>query len=149
MAAATILESQIPKNRPNPLRYNSLLEVQTQNLYQGGMETDFHIQIFEKNTSPGKKVIISGGGRCNVTTGIEDKKILLSKYTRGADFIRKAFGKLSPRKCREWFESHGVPMKCEADNRVFPVSDDGTEVVEAFTRIFAKYRDKVTLHYGE
>ena len=111
--------------------------------------SDYHIQIFEKNTSPGKKVIISGGGRCNVTTGIEDKKILLSKYTRGSDFIRKAFGKFSPRKCREWFESHGVPMKCEADNRVFPVSDDGTEVVEAFTRVFAKYRDKVTLHYGE
>jgi predicted flavoprotein YhiN len=94
-------------------------------------------------------VIISGGGRCNVTTGIEDKKILLSKYTRGADFIRKAFGKFSPRKCREWFESHGVPMKCESDNRVFPVSNDGTEVVEAFEKIFAKYRDKVTLHYGE
>ncbi len=110
---------------------------------------DYHIQIFEKNTSPGKKVIISGGGRCNVTTGIEDKKILLSKYTRGADFIKKAFGKFSPRKCREWFESHGVPMKCESDNRVFPISDDGTEVVEAFEHIFAKYRDKVTLHYGE
>ena len=118
-------------------------------ILESGEWSDYHIQIFEKNTSPGKKVIISGGGRCNVTTGIEDKKILLSKYTRGADFIRKAFGKFSPRKCREWFESHGVPMKCESDNRVFPVSDDGTEVVEAFTRIFAKYRDKVTLHYGE
>ena len=110
---------------------------------------DYHIQIFEKNTSPWKKVIISGGGRCNVTTGIEDKKILLSKYTRGADFIKKAFGKFSPRKCREWFELHNVPLKCEADNRVFPVSDDGTEIVEVFEKIFAKYRNKVTLHYGE
>lgn len=110
---------------------------------------DYHIQIFEKNTSPWKKVIISGGGRCNVTTGIEDKKILLSKYTRGADFIKKAFGKFSPKKCREWFESHNVPLKCEADNRVFPVSDDGTEIVEVFEKIFAKYRNKVTLHYGE
>ncbi len=110
---------------------------------------DYHIQLFEKNTSPGKKVIISGGGRCNVTTGIDDKKILLSKYTRGANFIKKAFGKFSPHKCREWFEWHGVPMKCESDNRVFPVSDDGTEVVEAFTQIFVRYRDKITLHYGE
>lgn len=84
-----------------------------------------------------------------MTTGIEDKKILLSKYTRGANFIKKAFGKFSPRKCREWFESHGVAMKCESDNRVFPVSDDGTEVVEVFESIFAKYRDKITLHYGE
>lgn len=84
-----------------------------------------------------------------MTTGIEDKKLLLSKYTRGADFIKKAFGKFSPRKCREWFESHGIAMKCESDNRVFPVSDDGTEVVEVFEHLFAKYRDKVTLHYGE
>jgi len=66
----------------------------------------FHIHLFEKNMALGKKVLISGGGRCNVTTGIEDKKILLSKYTRGSEFIKKALGKFSPKKCREWFESH-------------------------------------------
>lgn len=107
------------------------------------------IHLFEKNKTPGNKVIISGGGRCNVTTGITDKKILLTKYTRGAEFIKKAFGKFSPRKCREWFESHGVPLKCEADNRVFPVSDDGTEIVEVFEKIFAKYRNNIVLHYSE
>jgi len=93
-------------------------------LLESSEEKDFHLQIFEKNKTPGNKIVISGGGRCNLTTGIEDKKILLSKYTRGADFIKKAFGKFSPRKCRDWFESHGVPLKCEKDNRVFPVSDD-------------------------
>lgn len=108
-----------------------------------------HIHIFEKNKTPGNKIVISGGGRCNLTTGIEDKKILLSKYTRGADFIKKAFGKFSPRKCREWFESHGVPLKCEKDNRVFPVSDDGYDIVEVFEKVFAKYRNIITLHYGE
>jgi predicted Rossmann fold flavoprotein len=107
------------------------------------------IHLFEKNKTPGNKVIISGGGRCNVTTGIEDKKILLTKYTRGADFIKKAFGKFSPRKCREWFESHGVPLKCEKDNRVFPVSDDGYDIVEVFEKLFAKYRNNIVLHYSE
>jgi predicted Rossmann fold flavoprotein len=107
------------------------------------------IHLFEKNKTPGNKVIISGGGRCNVTTGIEDKKILLTKYTRGADFIKKAFGKFSPRKCREWFESHGVPLKCEKDNRVFPVSDDGYDIVEVFEKLFAKYRNSIVLHYSE
>ena len=110
---------------------------------------DFQVHIFDKNKTPGNKVIISGGGRCNVTTGITDKKILLTKYTRGADFIKKAFGKFSPKKCREWFESHGVPLKCESDNRVFPVSDDWYDIVDVFERIFAKYRDKVVLHYSE
>jgi predicted flavoprotein YhiN len=112
MAAATILES-IP-------------------LSPEGSESDrehIHIDLFEKNTSLGKKVIISGGGRCNVTTGIEDKKILATKYTRGWQFIRKAMGVFSPKKCREWFESHGVPLYTQEDDRVFPVSDDGHDIV--------------------
>ena len=109
----------------------------------------FHIDIFEKNTSPWKKVIISGGGRCNVTTGITEKKVLATKYTRGWDFIKKAIGKFSPKKCYEWFESHGVPLKLQVDHRVFPISDDGKDIVWVFEGIFAKYRDKISLHYGE
>lgn len=111
MAAVTIIEdsSTSPTDHPtNPL---------------------LHIHLFEKNLSPGKKVIISGGGRCNVTTSIEDKKILATKYTRGWDFIRKAMGKFSPRKCHDWFESHGVPLKIQDDLRVFPISDDGRDIV--------------------
>jgi predicted flavoprotein YhiN len=54
---------------------------------------EYQIHLFEKNKTPGNKVIISGGGRCNVTTSITDKKILETKYTRGWDFIKKAFGK--------------------------------------------------------
>lgn len=92
---------------------------------------------------------LAGGGRCNLTTGIEDKKLLLSKYTRGSEFIRKALGKFSPGKCREWFESHGLPLKTEGDNRVFPASDEGLDVVEVFEDIFAKHQGKITLHYGE
>jgi predicted Rossmann fold flavoprotein len=110
---------------------------------------EYHIHIFEKNKTSGNKVIISWGGRCNVTTSITDKKILATKYTRGWDFIRKAMGKFSPAKTYEWFESHGVPLKTQADMRVFPVSDDGYDVVEVFEKTFAKYRDKITLHYGE
>ena len=112
-------------------------------------EEYYHIHLFEKNLSPGKKVIISWWWRCNVTTSIEDKKVLATKYTRGWEFIKKAMGKFSPRKCREWFESHNVPLKIQDDLRVFPLSDDGRDIVWAFQDIFAKNRDKITLHYGE
>lgn len=84
-----------------------------------------------------------------MTTSITDKKILATKYTRGWDFIRKAMGKFGPAKTYEWFESHGVPLKTQADMRVFPVSDDGHDVVDVFEKIFAKHRDKIVLHYGE
>ncbi len=121
----------------------------TATILESSQSRDYHIHLFEKNTSPWKKVIISGGGRCNVTTAIEDKKILSTKYVRGWEFIRKAMGKFSPRKCREWFEAHGVPLKIQEDMRVFPISDDGNDIVGVFQDIFAKYRDNISIHYGE
>lgn len=118
-------------------------------ILEDSKDQDFHIHLFDKNHLPWRKVALSGGGRCNLTTGIEDKKLLFSKYTRGSEFIRKALGKFSPRKCREWFESHKLPLKMELDYRVFPDSDDGLDVVEVFESIFIKHRDKISLHYDE
>ncbi len=92
--------------------------------------------LLEKNDSLGKKVIISGGGRCNVTTGVEDIKIALSKYPRGKKFLISALHRFSPAAVRAWFEEHGIPLKCEKDLRVFPVSDDGKDIVNVFTKIF-------------
>ncbi len=109
----------------------------------------FQIHLFDKNPLPWRKVALSGWGRCNLTTGIDNKKLLLSKYTRGSDFIKKSLGKFSPEKCRAWFESHGLPLKTQDDNRVFPCSDDWWDVVEVFENIFAKYRDTIIPHYGE
>lgn len=100
---------------------------------------DCEVRLYEKNAVLGKKVSISGGGRCNVTTGITDKKTLLGKYTRGGDFIKGSIGRFGPKKVYEWFESHGVPLKCEDDLRVFPVSDNGGDVIGAFESVFQKY----------
>ena len=107
------------------------------------------IHIFEKNLTPGKKVILSWWWRCNLTTGNEDKKILSQKYTRGWDFIRKSIGKFGPKKVQEWFSSHEVPLKMESDLRVFPTSNDGKDIVRVFENIFHKYHDRVTLHFEE
>lgn len=122
MAAATILEANHP---------------------------DVYIHIFDKNSAPWRKVAISWGWRCNLTTSIDDKKELLSKYTRGSEFIKKALGKFSPKKCREWFMSHNLELKAEDDWRVFPLSDNGLDVVEVFENIFAKYRNNLEIHYSE
>lgn len=102
------------------------------------LENDFRGQIllFEKNSRLGAKVIISGGGRCNVTTGFFKKQDLLSKYPRGADFLPHAIAAFGPRAIRRWFEAHGVPCKEEEDHRIFPVSDDGKDIVGVFERLF-------------
>lgn len=102
-------------------------------------EDDPSVEIFliERNDGLGKKVIISGGGRCNVTTGIRDVKTILTKYPRGGKFLTSAMYAFPPEAVEAWFESHGVPLKTQADLRVFPVSDDGHDIVRAFEELLA------------
>lgn len=97
---------------------------------------DADIFLIERNESLGKKVIISGGGRCNVTTGIHDVRELLTNYPRGGRFLISAMYGFPPADVYEWFESHGVPMKTQDDDRVFPKSDDGKDIVGVFERMF-------------
>lgn len=97
---------------------------------------DADIFLIERNDSLGKKVIISGGGRCNVTTGIQDVRELLTNYPRGGRFLISAMYGFPPADVYGWFESHGVPMKTQDDGRVFPRSDDGADIVGVFERMF-------------
>lgn len=104
------------------------------------------LHLFEKNTSLGAKVLISGGGRCNVTTGLKNKHQLLKKYPRGSDFLTPSLSTFTPQKVYRWFESHGVPLKIEKDNRVFPVSNNGKDIVGVFENLF---NNRVTLRFEE
>jgi predicted flavoprotein YhiN len=106
------------------------------------LETAPHAELFliEKNNGLGKKVIISGGGRCNVTTGIQDVRTVLTKYPRGGKFLSSAIYTFPPEAVYAWFEDHGVPLKTEEDLRVFPVSNDGHDIVQAFERVFAQHK---------
>lgn len=95
------------------------------------------VTLFERNRRLGAKVRISGGGRCNVTTGVGEVRDVLARYPRGARWLRHAMHSFPPSRVIAWFEAHGVPLKTEADLRVFPASDDGDHVVGAFERLFA------------
>lgn len=106
-------------------------------------DIDAEMYLFEKNSRLWAKVIISGGGRCNVTTGFFKKKELLDKYPRGAVFLETALEKFWPRAIRRWFEAQGVPLKEEEDHRIFPVSDDGKDIVAVFEKLF---RDDKRMH---
>lgn len=94
------------------------------------------VSLIERNPDLGKKVIISGGGRCNVTTGILDVRDVLSRYPRGGKFLSSAMRRFPPEWTMSWFEAHGVPLKTEEDLRVFPRSDDGTDIVGVFEELF-------------
>lgn len=106
---------------------------------------DAEIFLIERNDGLGKKVIISGGGRCNVTTGIQDIKTVLKKYPRGEKFLTSAMYAFPPEATYHWFESRGVPLKNQEDNRVFPQSDDGKDIVRIFENLFKQTGVRVFL----
>ncbi len=103
-------------------------------LQQANREAE--VFLIDRNDGLGKKVIISGGGRCNVTTGFQDIKTVLTKYPRGQKFLTSAMYAFPPAAVYAWFENHGVPLKTQADNRVFPVSDNGKDIVGVFEKLF-------------
>lgn len=106
------------------------------------------IFLIEKNAILGRKVMISGGGRCNITTGISDVPNVLTKYPRGKNFLKFAMYNFPPDKVFEWFENHGVPLKTEKDLRVFPKSNNGNDVVNIFEDIFKINGVKVLLRHN-
>lgn len=114
------------------------------------LETAPETELFlvERNDGLGKKVIISGGGRCNVTTGIQDIRTVLTKYPRGGKFLSKAMYHFPPADVYAWFESHGVPLKNEEDNRVFPQSDNGRDIVGVFEKMFRSSNVEVLLKHS-
>lgn len=103
------------------------------------------IFLIDRNDGMGKKVIISGGGRCNVTTGIHDVKTVLKKYPRGEKFLTSAMYAFPPESVYDWFELNGVPLKTQEDERVFPISNDGKDIVRVFEKKFENSNVKVLL----
>jgi predicted Rossmann fold flavoprotein len=86
------------------------------------------ILLLEKNDSFGKKLLITGGGRCNVTNAELDDRALLSKFKDAGKFLFSTFSQYGVKDTLEFFHSHGMPTKVEAGKRVFPVSDSAKSV---------------------
>jgi predicted Rossmann fold flavoprotein len=84
------------------------------------------------------KVLISGGGRCNVTHACFDPAQLIGYYPRGASELRGAFSRFQPADTVEWFESHGVRLKTESDGRMFPVTDSSETIVDCLREMARK-----------
>lgn len=90
--------------------------------------------LFEKSKKLLAKVRISGGGRCNVTNGTQSIKELCEGYPRGGKHLKRLFKIFNTRHTREWFENRGVPLKAEADGRVFPKSDNSESIIDCLMK---------------
>lgn len=91
------------------------------------------ITILEKGDKVLQKVKVSGGGRCNVTHACFTPRELVEFYPRGKKELLGPFHQFMTGDTIEWFENHGVPLKIEEDNRIFPESNTSQTIVDCFT----------------
>ena len=91
------------------------------------------VTVFEKNDHPARKLRITGKGRCNVTNHCT-RDVFFANITGNARFLYAAWERFSSEDTEAFFEELGVPLKVERGNRVFPVSDKATDVVDALVR---------------
>jgi predicted Rossmann fold flavoprotein len=96
------------------------------------------VLLLEKNAGLGKKLLISGGGRSNVTNAEFDTRTLLKKYGTRAKFLHSPFAQFDAKSTFDFFESHGMPIKIEAEKRAFPKSDTARSVLEALEKYMAE-----------
>lgn len=86
------------------------------------------VTLLEKNRRLGKKLLITGGGRCNVTNDIADRHLLVSRYGPRAMGLHSPFSRLGPQEMRDFLHEHGLETKVENEGRVFPVTDSAASV---------------------
>ncbi|MBG1239963.1 NAD(P)/FAD-dependent oxidoreductase [Nostoc sp. NZL] len=99
---------------------------------------DAEVTLLEASRQPLAKVLISGGGRCNVTHACFDPEELVQNYPRGAKALRGALTKFGPQDTVSWFAAGGVYLKTEADGRMFPVTNTSETIVECLIKAVAK-----------
>ncbi len=92
-----------------------------------------NVLLLEKNKRLGRKLLITGKGRCNVTNNC-DISTLISNIPRNPRFLYSAFNNFSSEDTISFFESLGVPLKTERGNRVFPESDKASDIVNALEK---------------
>ena len=109
-------------------------------------ENGIHPLLVEKNEKAGKKIYITGKGRCNLTNacGLNE---FLANVPVNPRFLYSALHLLSPEDTMAWMERWGCPVKVERGRRVFPVSDKASDVTKALQRALNTYGVPTLLHH--
>ena len=103
------------------------------------------VTIFEKNNKLGKKLFITGKGRCNVTNASDIEEIIENIPGNG-NFLYSALYTFTNNNLMDLIEGEGVPLKIERGNRVFPKSDKSSDIIKAFEGLLKKLKVKLILN---
>ncbi|MBN8564634.1 MAG: NAD(P)/FAD-dependent oxidoreductase [Leptolyngbya sp. UWPOB_LEPTO1] len=88
------------------------------------------VTLLEAGQNCLSKVLISGGGRCNVTHSCFEPALLVQHYPRGGKALRGAFSQFQPKHTIAWFTDRNVKLKTETDGRIFPITDDARTIAD-------------------
>ena len=108
-------------------------------------ESGHAVTLLEQNEKLGKKLFITGKGRCNLTNA-SDMEQLFANVVSNRKFLYSAFYSYDNEQVISFFESHGMPTKTERGNRVFPVSDHSSDVIAALSTALRGRHVEVLLH---
>ena len=108
-------------------------------------ETGSQVILLEKNEKLGKKLFITGKGRCNITNA-GDMDNLFANVMTNAKFLYSAFYSYDNQRVIDFFERNGLRTKTERGNRVFPVSDHSSDVIATLQKVLKEKKVKVMLH---
>ncbi len=97
-------------------------------------ERGLKVILIEKNEILGKKLLITGGGRCNVSNAEFDTRKLLEKFKEDGKFLFSAFSQWNVKESLEFFNSRGMETKVEKENRVFPLSNKSQSVLDVLVK---------------
>lgn len=100
------------------------------------------VVLIEKNSKLGRKLLLTGGGRCNLTNAEFDLRELAKNYNNG-EFLFHAFSVFGPKETIEFFEKIGVKTKIEKNRRVFPASEDAGDVLDLLKNYLEKNNVKI------
>ena len=103
----------------------------------------YDVTILEQNSDVLQKVKISGGGRCNVSHACFDPRELVQFYPRGNKELLSVFTKFQPEDTMNWYEEHGVVLKIEDDNRIFPESNSSQSIIDCLVNECRKKNVKI------
>ena len=95
--------------------------------------------LYDKNKYPGRKLRITGKGRCNITN-YSDTDNIIKNIVSNKKFMYSALNNFTAINTVNFFNENGVKTKVERGNRVFPISDDAMEIIEMFKRLISELK---------
>ena len=101
------------------------------------------VLLLEKNSTLGKKLLLTGGGRCNFTNNKPTLRAMLAEYGPSAKYLFSAFSKFGPTQTIEFFNHLGVKSKEESGGRVFPASDKAETILNALIKYLKDNKVKI------